>query len=45
MGEHMNLTNYLLRVMNYEKYMGDKNIVTILYQNRVSNLEVLTKDV
>ncbi|KAK7294135.1 hypothetical protein RJT34_17018 [Clitoria ternatea] len=53
--EHMNSTNYLLRVMKYkgpqtsETKLGlsthtDKNIVTILYQNQVEGLEVLTKD-
>ncbi|TKY64523.1 2-oxoglutarate-dependent dioxygenase AOP1.2 [Spatholobus suberectus] len=53
--EHMNSTNYLLRVMNYkgpqtsDTKVGlsthtDKNIVTILYQNEVEGLEVLTKD-
>ncbi|XP_060191164.1 probable 2-oxoglutarate-dependent dioxygenase AOP1 [Lycium barbarum] len=55
MDEHMNSTNYLLRVMKYkgpqssETKLGlnahtDKNIVTILYQNQVNGLEVLTKD-
>ncbi|KAJ7951842.1 2-oxoglutarate-dependent dioxygenase [Quillaja saponaria] len=53
--EHMNSTNYLLRVMKYkepqtkEAKLGlnshtDKNIVTILYQNQVEGLEVQTKD-
>ncbi|XP_020225720.1 probable 2-oxoglutarate-dependent dioxygenase AOP1 [Cajanus cajan] len=53
--EHMNSTNYLLRVMKYkgpqtsDTKLGlsahtDKNIVTILYQNQVEGLEVLTKD-
>ncbi|KAM3232796.1 putative 2-oxoglutarate-dependent dioxygenase AOP1 [Capsicum annuum] len=53
--EHMSSTNYLLRVMKYkgpqssETKLGlnshtDKNIVTILYQNQVNGLEVLTKD-
>lgn len=53
--EHLNSTNYLLRVMKYkgpqttETKLGlsshtDKNIVTILYQNQVEGLEVLTKD-
>ncbi|ESW07711.1 hypothetical protein PHAVU_010G152300 [Phaseolus vulgaris] len=53
--EHMNSTNYLLRVMKYQgpqtsdTKLGlsahtDKNIVTILYQNEVEGLEVLTKD-
>ncbi|XP_031105986.1 probable 2-oxoglutarate-dependent dioxygenase AOP1 [Ipomoea triloba] len=55
MDEHMNSTNYLLRVMKYkgpecdDTKLGlnahtDKNIVTILYQNEVNGLEVLTKD-
>ncbi|OIT02752.1 PREDICTED: probable 2-oxoglutarate-dependent dioxygenase AOP1 [Nicotiana attenuata] len=55
MDEHVNSTNYLLRVMKYkgpqsnETKIGlnahtDKNIVTILYQNQVNGLEVLTKD-
>ncbi|KAI4324722.1 hypothetical protein MLD38_030181 [Melastoma candidum] len=53
--EHMNSTNYLLRVMKYkgpktsDTKLGltshtDKNIVTILYQNEVEGLEVKTKD-
>ncbi|CAN4100188.1 unnamed protein product [Withania somnifera] len=53
--EHMNSTNYLLRVMKYkapqssETELGfsahtDKNIITILYQNQVNGLQVLTKD-
>ncbi|CAJ1951213.1 unnamed protein product [Sphenostylis stenocarpa] len=53
--EHMNSTNYLLRVMKYkgpqtsDTKLGlsthtDKNIVTILCQNEVEGLEVLTKD-
>ena len=53
--EHVGSTNYLLRVMKYkgprtsETKLGltahtDKNIVTILYQNRVEGLEVETKD-
>lgn len=55
MDEHMNSTNYLLRVMKYtgpqtaETKLGlnahtDKNIVTILYQNQISGLEVQTKN-
>ena len=55
MDEHMDSTNYLLRAMKYkgpqttETKVGlnahtDKNIVTILYQNQVDGLEVLTKD-
>ncbi|PPD81912.1 hypothetical protein GOBAR_DD21149 [Gossypium barbadense] len=54
MDEHMGSTNYLLRVMKYkgpkttETKLGlnshtDKNIVTILYQNEVEGLEVLSK--
>ncbi|XP_062086868.1 probable 2-oxoglutarate-dependent dioxygenase AOP1 [Humulus lupulus] len=53
--EHMESTNYLLRVMKYkgpqtpETKLGlnahtDKNIVTILNQNQVEGLEVQTKD-
>ncbi|MED6183107.1 hypothetical protein PIB30_034947 [Stylosanthes scabra] len=53
--EHMNSTNYLLRVMKYkgpqtsEAKLGlsphtDKNIVTILNQNQVEGLEILTKN-
>ncbi|CAN6570627.1 unnamed protein product [Malus baccata var. baccata] len=52
--EHVESTNYLLRVMKYkgpetkESKLGinahtDKNIVTILYQNQVDGLEVQTK--
>ncbi|KAK2984897.1 hypothetical protein RJ640_008662 [Escallonia rubra] len=52
--EHMESTNYLLRVMKYkgpqttETKLGlsahtDKNIVTILYQNQVEGLQVQTK--
>ncbi|CDP08458.1 unnamed protein product [Coffea canephora] len=55
MDEHMDSTNYLLRVMKYkgpqttEPKLGlnahtDKNIVTILSQNQVQGLELLTKD-
>ncbi|MBA0599321.1 probable 2-oxoglutarate-dependent dioxygenase AOP1.2 [Gossypium raimondii] len=55
MDEHMGSTNYLLRVMKYkgpkttETKLGlhshtDKNIVTILYQNEVDGLEVLSKE-
>jgi len=54
LGEHMDSTNYLLRVMKYKgpqtcaTKLGlnshtDKNIVTILYQNQVDGLEVQTK--
>ncbi|KAL1292822.1 hypothetical protein HN51_053381 [Arachis hypogaea] len=53
--EHMNSTNYLIRVMKYkgpqtsETKLGlsshtDKNVVTILCQNQVDGLEILTKD-
>ncbi|KAG5106093.1 hypothetical protein JHK82_043063 [Glycine max] len=53
--EHMNSTNYLLGVMKYKGPQtsdtkvgltthSDKNIVTILYQNEVEGLEVMTKD-
>ncbi|XP_058728947.1 probable 2-oxoglutarate-dependent dioxygenase AOP1 [Vicia villosa] len=53
--EHMNSTNYLLRVMKYkgpqtsDTKLGltthsDKNVVTILYQNQVEGLHVMTKD-
>ncbi|PON89441.1 Isopenicillin N synthase [Trema orientale] len=53
--EHMESTNYLLRVMKYkgpqttETKLGlnahtDKNIVTILYQNQIEGLEVQTKN-
>lgn len=53
--EHMDSTNYLLRVMKYkgpkttETKLGlnshtDKNIVTILCQNQVDGLEVQTKN-
>ncbi|XAR50602.1 hypothetical protein NMG60_11004964 [Bertholletia excelsa] len=52
--EHMESTNYILRVMKYEgpqtreTKLGltchtDKNIVTILHQNQVQGLEVQTK--
>ncbi|XP_021298679.1 probable 2-oxoglutarate-dependent dioxygenase AOP1 [Herrania umbratica] len=55
MDEHMDSTNYLLRLMKYKgpkttkTKLGlhshtDKNIVTILYQNEVEGLEVQTKD-
>ncbi|WMV35111.1 hypothetical protein MTR67_028496 [Solanum verrucosum] len=54
MDEHMNSTNYLLRLMKYktpqssENEMGlsshtDKSNITILYQNQVNGLQVLTK--
>ncbi|KAL6285806.1 hypothetical protein ACE6H2_010196 [Prunus campanulata] len=53
--EHLNSTDYLLRVMKYkapqtnETKLGipphtDKNIVTILHQNQVDGLEVQSKD-
>ncbi|CAI9108626.1 OLC1v1008276C2 [Oldenlandia corymbosa var. corymbosa] len=55
MEEHMESTNYLLRVMKYkgpqtsESKLGlnahtDKNILTILHQNQIQGLEVLTKE-
>ncbi|KAK1416818.1 hypothetical protein QVD17_25935 [Tagetes erecta] len=54
MDEHMDSTNYLLRVMKYkgpetkDTKLGvdshtDKNLVTILHQNEVDGLEVQTK--
>ncbi|XP_058740060.1 probable 2-oxoglutarate-dependent dioxygenase AOP1 [Vicia villosa] len=53
--EHMKSTDYLLRVMKYkspqtnDKKLGlvphtDQTLVTILYQNQVGGLEVMTKD-
>ncbi|KAL5072615.1 hypothetical protein RYX36_011599 [Vicia faba] len=53
--EHMNSTSYLLRVMKYKgpqtsdtklglSAHSDKNVVTILYQNQVEGLQVMTKD-
>lgn len=55
LNEHIDSTKYLLRVMKYkgpestDTKLGltshtDKNIVTILYQNQVSGLQVQTKD-
>ncbi|KAL2486254.1 2-oxoglutarate (2OG) and Fe(II)-dependent oxygenase superfamily protein [Abeliophyllum distichum] len=55
MDEHMESTDYLVRMQKYdgpqsnEMKLGltshtDKNIVSILYQNEVTGLEVLTKD-
>lgn len=56
MDEHMNSTNYVLRVQKYDRPQShepqpgllphtDKNIITILQQlNHVRGLEVLTKD-
>jgi isopenicillin N synthase-like dioxygenase len=53
--EHMNSTDYVLRLMKYKSpqtndtKLGlvshtDQNITTILYQNQVGGLEVMTKD-
>ncbi|XP_061354278.1 probable 2-oxoglutarate-dependent dioxygenase AOP1 [Gastrolobium bilobum] len=53
--EHVNTSNYVLRVMKYESPQNndtevglsehtDKSIMTILYQNEVEGLEVMTKD-
>ncbi|XP_061344060.1 probable 2-oxoglutarate-dependent dioxygenase AOP1 [Gastrolobium bilobum] len=53
--EHVNTSNYVLRVYRYESPQNsdpmvglsahtDRNIMTILYQNEVEGLEVLTKD-
>jgi len=55
MEEHMNSSNYRLRAMKYkgpqtsDTKVGltphtDKNFVTILYQNQVEGLEMMTKD-
>ncbi|XP_057772956.1 probable 2-oxoglutarate-dependent dioxygenase AOP1 isoform X2 [Salvia miltiorrhiza] len=55
MDEHMDSTNYLIRLQKYDRPRShetelglsshtDKNIVTILYQNEINGLEVLTKD-
>lgn len=55
MEEHLNSTDYLLRVMKYKCPQGDdkevglvthrdQSIMTILYQNQVGGLEVMTKD-
>ncbi|MCE0481656.1 hypothetical protein HAX54_039547 [Datura stramonium] len=55
MDEHMNSTNYLLRVMKYEAPQSneteiglsahtDKCIITILYQNQVNGLEIQAKN-
>ncbi|KAK4719231.1 hypothetical protein R3W88_017569 [Solanum pinnatisectum] len=55
MDEHMNSANYLLRLIKYKEPQSDetktglsahtdKNIITILYQNQVKGLEILTKD-
>jgi isopenicillin N synthase-like dioxygenase len=55
MEEHMNSTDYVLRLMKYKSpqtndtKLGlvshtDQNITTILYQNQVGGLEVMTKD-
>ncbi|XVF26680.1 hypothetical protein REPUB_Repub14bG0038700 [Reevesia pubescens] len=54
MDEHMDLTNYILRVMKYEgpqtrepilgaRAHSDQNMVTLLYQNEVNGLEIQTK--
>ncbi|XP_075514268.1 putative 2-oxoglutarate-dependent dioxygenase AOP1.2 isoform X2 [Primulina tabacum] len=53
--EHIESSNYLVRVQKYDFPKGheaelgltshtDKNFLTILYQNEVNGLEVLTKD-
>lgn len=53
--QHMNSTDYLLRVMKYkspqtnDKKLGllthtDQSLVTILHQNQVGGLEIMTKD-
>ncbi|KAK4719229.1 hypothetical protein R3W88_017567 [Solanum pinnatisectum] len=55
MDEHMNSTNFVLRLMKYntpqssESEIGvsahtDKSIATILYQNQINGLQVMTKD-
>ncbi|KAL3335345.1 hypothetical protein AABB24_031520 [Solanum stoloniferum] len=55
MDEHMNSTYYFLRLLKYkspqssETEMGlrahtDKKVLTILYQNQVNGLQLLTKD-
>uniref|UniRef100_M1DF76 2-oxoglutarate-dependent dioxygenase n=2 Tax=Solanum tuberosum TaxID=4113 RepID=M1DF76_SOLTU len=55
MDEHLNSTNYLLRLIKYktpqssETEIGlsahtDKKILTILYQNQANGLQVLIKD-
>ncbi|KAL1551453.1 putative 2-oxoglutarate-dependent dioxygenase AOP1 [Salvia divinorum] len=55
MDEHMDSTDYLIRLQKYDRPRSDetelgltshtdKNIVTILYQNEINGLEVLSKD-
>jgi len=55
MNEHMNSTNYILRLMKYKPPQNnetetglsahtDKKSLTILYQDQVNGLQVLTKD-
>lgn len=55
MDEHMDSTDYLIRLQKYDKPRSqetelglsshtDKNTVTILYQNEINGLEVLTID-
>lgn len=55
LNEHMELTNYVLKLMKYrvpepnESNLGmhihaDSGVLTILHQNDVEGLEILTKD-
>lgn len=56
LNQHLDSTNYVIRVQKYDApptnetdKVGlvthtDKNIVTILYQNEVNGLQVMTKD-